>query len=140
MEKIFEADNRKADEWWANAKVLRLIHRCQVPAGFRSNPSKRLLIAINLQGRSVAFLSSMRTLVSFIDPHSSEIDFCFSHHSRMGLRPRITQHSVSAGSPNRRWRDWAPLQNRRMRVPKTRPVLSDKSLCITPAATDRATF
>jgi hypothetical protein len=76
MEKIFEADNRKADEWWANAKGLRLIHRRQVPGGFRSNPSKRLLIAINLQRRSVAFLSGMRTLVSFVDPHSSEIDFC----------------------------------------------------------------
>ena len=39
-ERIFEADtreeaNRKADEWWAKAKGVRFIHRCQTPAGFR---------------------------------------------------------------------------------------------------------
>jgi len=42
MERIFEADtreeaNQKADEWV----------RCQTPAGFRSNPSKRWVIAIH---------------------------------------------------------------------------------------------
>jgi predicted RNase H-like HicB family nuclease len=52
MERIFEADtreeaNRKADEWWAKAKGVRFIHRCQIPAGSRSNPSKRWVIAIN---------------------------------------------------------------------------------------------
>ena len=52
MERIFEADtreeaNRRADEWWAKAKGVRFIHRCQTPAGFRSNPSKRWVIAIH---------------------------------------------------------------------------------------------
>jgi hypothetical protein len=52
MERIFEADtreeaNRKADEWWAKAKGVRFMHRCQTPAGFRSNPSKRWVIAIH---------------------------------------------------------------------------------------------
>ena len=52
MERIFEADtreevNRKADEWWAKAKGLRFIHRCQTPAGFRSSPSKRWVVAIH---------------------------------------------------------------------------------------------
>ena len=52
MERIFEADtreeaSRKANEWWAKAKGVRFIHRCQTPAGFRSNPSKRWVIAIH---------------------------------------------------------------------------------------------
>jgi hypothetical protein len=54
MERIFEADtreeaNRKADEWWAKAKGVRFIHRSQTRAGFRSNPSKRWVIAIHFK-------------------------------------------------------------------------------------------
>jgi hypothetical protein len=52
MERIFEAEtreeaNRKADEWWANAKGVSFIHRCQTPAGFRSNRSNQWIIAIH---------------------------------------------------------------------------------------------
>jgi predicted RNase H-like HicB family nuclease len=52
MKRIFEADtreeaNQKADEWWAKARGVRFIHRSQIPAGFRSNPSKRWVIAIH---------------------------------------------------------------------------------------------
>jgi hypothetical protein len=52
MERIFEADtreeaNQKADEWWANAKAVRFIHRSQTPAGFRSNRSNQWIIAIH---------------------------------------------------------------------------------------------
>ena len=52
MERTFEADtreeaNRQADEWWAQAKGVRFIHRSQTPAGFRSNPSKGWVIAIH---------------------------------------------------------------------------------------------
>jgi hypothetical protein len=51
MERKFEADtreeaNRKADDWWAKAKGVRFILRSQIPASFRSNPSKRWVIAI----------------------------------------------------------------------------------------------
>jgi hypothetical protein len=52
MERIFEAEtreeaNRKAVEWWANAKEVRFIHRSQTPAGFRSNRSNQWIIAIH---------------------------------------------------------------------------------------------
>ena len=52
MERKFEADtreeaNRKADDWWAKAKGVRFILRSQIPASFRSNPSKRWVVAIN---------------------------------------------------------------------------------------------
>jgi hypothetical protein len=52
MKRIFEGETRdeakrKADEWWANAKGVRFIHRSQIPAGFRSNPSSRWVIAIH---------------------------------------------------------------------------------------------
>lgn len=52
MERMFEADtreeaNQRADEWWAMAKGLRFVQRSQTPAGFRSNPSKRWVIAIH---------------------------------------------------------------------------------------------
>ena len=52
MERTFEADtreeaNRQADDWWAKAKCVRFIHRSQIPASFRSNPSKRWVIAIH---------------------------------------------------------------------------------------------
>ena len=48
MQRMFEADtleeaNQKADEWRAMAKG----HRSQTPAAFRSNPSKRWVIAIH---------------------------------------------------------------------------------------------
>ena len=37
MERVFEAEtreeaNRKADEWWAKAKGMRFVHRCQTLA------------------------------------------------------------------------------------------------------------
>ena len=52
MERVFEAEtreeaNRKADEWWAKAKGMRFVHRCQTPPGFRSNPSQRWVIVIH---------------------------------------------------------------------------------------------
>jgi hypothetical protein len=52
MERIFEAAtreeaNRKADEWWAEAKGVRFIHRSQTPPAFRSNCTDRWVIAIH---------------------------------------------------------------------------------------------
>jgi hypothetical protein len=57
MERIFEAEtreeaNRKADEWWAEARGVRFIHRSQTPAGFRSNPSNQWLIAIHYKAEA----------------------------------------------------------------------------------------
>jgi hypothetical protein len=50
----------------AKAKSVRFIHRSQIPASFRSNPSKRWVIAIHYK-EEMSFLSGMRKLISFVD-------------------------------------------------------------------------
>ncbi len=58
MKRTFEAEtreeaNQKADEWWATAKGVRFVHRSQIPAGFRSNPSDRWIVAIQYKEKEV---------------------------------------------------------------------------------------
>jgi hypothetical protein len=58
MKRTFEAEtreeaNQKADEWWVRAKGVRFVHRSQIPAGFRSNPSDRWIVAIHYKEKEV---------------------------------------------------------------------------------------
>jgi hypothetical protein len=76
MERIFEADtrkqvNQKADEWWAKAKGVRFIHRSQTPADFRSNPSKRWVIAINYYKEEASLERHVQTRCAWAS-HSDE--------------------------------------------------------------------